>query len=232
MEKAEFDQFAAEYLAQHAANIRASGESPEFFARYKVEDACREVRARGVPVARILDFGSGIGNSVPFFMAAFPGAELTCADVSTRCLELSQHRFPEVEVRYVELAGDALPFPDEHFDLAFSACVFHHIQPEEHGRWLAELRRVTARNGVLMLFEHNPYNFLTVSAVRHCPFDANARLVDAPTLRRRLHACGWDGIRVAYRIFFPHRLAFARPVERLLRWLPLGAQYVVSATRP
>jgi hypothetical protein len=42
MEKAEFDQFAAEYLAQHAANIRASGESPEFFARYKVEDACRE----------------------------------------------------------------------------------------------------------------------------------------------------------------------------------------------
>jgi ubiquinone/menaquinone biosynthesis C-methylase UbiE len=232
MDKAEFDQFAAEYLALHAANIRASGEAPEFFARYKVADALQETRSRGVAVARILDFGAGIGNSIPFFTTAFAGTELTCADVSARCLELSRHRFPKAEVRYLELAGEVLPFADEQFDLAFSACVFHHIRPEEHGRWLAELRRVTARNGVLMLFEHNPYNLLTVSAVRNCPFDANARLVDARTLGRRARACGWEEIRVAYRIFFPHLLAFARPAERFLRRLPLGAQYSVSATRP
>jgi hypothetical protein len=32
-----------------------------------------------------------------------------------------------------------------------------------------------------------------------------------------------------YRVFFPHALAALRPLERLLAWLPLGAQYYVCA---
>lgn len=232
MDRAEFDQFASEYSALHAASIRSSGEAPEFFARYKVADALRETRSRDVAVARILDFGSGVGNSIPHFRSNFPDAQLTCADVSPLCLELSQSRHPDFDVRYAEVSGQFLPFPDRYFDLTFSACVFHHIPPEEHGKWLAELRRVTSSNGVLMLFEHNPLNFLTVSAVRACPFDANARLIDAKTLAERVCSTGWREPRIAYRIFFPHLLAFARPLERFLRRLPLGAQYFVSARRP
>jgi SAM-dependent methyltransferase len=231
MEKTEFDQFASEYVALHAANIRASGERPEYFAGYKVADAAREARLRGVLVERVLDFGSGIGSSIPFFQAAFPRAHLTCADVSSACLEISRNRFPEASACHVELSGKRLPFPDECFDLVFSACVFHHIQHEQHRLWLTELRRVTAPNGMLMLFEHNPRNFLTVAAVRECPFDVNARLVDAKTLLRRVVRSGWRDTSVAYRVFFPHLLAFARPMERFLRRLPLGAQYFVSAKK-
>jgi SAM-dependent methyltransferase len=231
MDRAEFDQFASEYSALHAASIRASGEAPEFFARYKVADALRETQSRGVVVARILDFGSGVGNSIPHFRTSFPDAQLTCADVSPRCLELSRILHADGKVRYAEISGQFLQFPDGYFDLTFSACVFHHIPPGEHGRWLAELRRVTSSNGVLMLFEHNPLNFLTVLAVRACPFDANARLIDAKTLAGRVCASGWCEPRIVYRIFFPRPLALARPLEGFLRWLPLGAQYYVSAGR-
>ena len=34
MKKAEFDKFADEYYELHSANIRLSGESPDFFAEY------------------------------------------------------------------------------------------------------------------------------------------------------------------------------------------------------
>ena len=38
MDKTEFDTFADEYRLTHAHNIKASGESPEFFHEYKVAD--------------------------------------------------------------------------------------------------------------------------------------------------------------------------------------------------
>ncbi|MDF3835115.1 class I SAM-dependent methyltransferase [Cupriavidus basilensis] len=231
MDKAEFDQFANEYLSLHAANIRASGEAPEFFASYKVADALRETRSRRLDAVNILDFGSGVGNAVPFFLERFPLAELTCADISRRSLEISRLRFPNADVTYAEITGNRLPFPDEQFDLVFSACVFHHVPEEEHVSWLAEMRRVTRHGGVLIVFEHNPLNFLTVSAVRNCPFDANARLVSARTLRHRTLAAGWRQSKVTFRIFFPHALAFARPLERWMGRVPFAAQYFVSAAR-
>ena len=64
MEAAEFDQFADEYDRQHRANIAVTGEGPEYFSEYKI----RELRALiGDGVKSILDFGSGTGNSLPFF---------------------------------------------------------------------------------------------------------------------------------------------------------------------
>jgi ubiquinone/menaquinone biosynthesis C-methylase UbiE len=231
MEKAEFDRVADEYAAMHSRNIALTGESPEFFARYKIEDAAAEATRRRVEVRRVLDFGSGIGNSLPHLCAMFPDADVTCADVSARSLEISRSRFPEVPARHVEITGAALPFEDESFDLAFSACVFHHIPHAEHVDWLAELRRVTRRGGLLVIFEHNPWNPLTMRAVRDCPFDENAVLIDARSFSRRVERAGWQGPTSVYRMFFPRVLAFARPAERWLRKLPLGAQYFVSARR-
>lgn len=232
MDKTEFDRFADEYTALHARNIAASGESPEFFARYKIEDVFHEISTQGHEVNAICDFGAGIGNSLPYFAEMFPQASITCADVSLRSMEISRTRFPDIAANYAEISGERLPFEDESFDLAFSACVFHHIPHAEHAHWLAELRRITRKDGKLFIFEHNPLNPLTVSAVRNCPFDENAVLVGARTLRQRIEQAGWDRAKAAYRIFFPHALAFARPLERWMRRLPLGAQYFVTASRP
>ena len=229
MDKAEFDQFADEYRAIHINNISASGESPEYFARYKITDVAGEVARRGLAPKAILDFGSGIGNSLQYLAEAFPRASLMCADVSRRSLDVSRMRFPDIRASYVEIPGDRLPFEDGAFDVAFSACVFHHIPHDEHVHWLAELRRVTRPGGMLLIYEHNPLNPVTVSAVRNCPFDANARLITAGTFRDRVRAAGWGRVRISFRVFFPHALAFARPLERFLRRVPVGAQYFVVA---
>ena len=91
---------------------------------------------------RILDFGAGIGNSIPFFRRHFPAAHITCADPSVRSIKLSRRRFPGPE-QYTLLTGHEIPHEVGAFDMAFSACVFHHIPHEEHAHWLRELLRVT-----------------------------------------------------------------------------------------
>ena len=41
MDAAEFDKFAEEYLATHQQNLKISGEAPDYFARYKLEELRR-----------------------------------------------------------------------------------------------------------------------------------------------------------------------------------------------
>ena len=224
---AEFDLLADEYYEQHQANVAVTGERPEYFAEYKIADLARLVQANGFPCERILDFGSGIGNSVPFFRKYFGGSHLSCADISRRSIEVAQARFPGKE-RHLDVSK-GIPLPAASQDIVFSACVFHHIPHDEHQRWLTELRRITRRGGLLVIYEHNPLNPLTVRAVNTCPLDVNARLLRGGTLRQTALISGWDDAQVAYKLFFPAQLKLLRPLEHHLRWLPLGAQYRVTA---
>jgi len=225
MKPSEFDRFADEYHSVHAQNIRLSGEDPSYFARYKALDASKIARHR-LPEQRLLDFGTGVGNALPFLHEQFPACHLTGVDVSQRSLEVARARFADI-AELLEFDGQHIPGADGSFGLALAACVFHHIDHSEHIAKLTEIRRVLAHGGWLLVYEHNPWNPLTRKAVRECPFDENAELMTAATLSRRARAAGFASVTVRYRVFFPAALAWLRPLERFLGWLPLGAQYCI-----
>jgi SAM-dependent methyltransferase len=225
--RAEFDLLADEYNAMHRANVAITGEAPEFFAEYKIADLARLAAHSVRPVRDIVDFGSGIGNSIPWFRKYFPQARLVCADVSARSHEIASTRFPGAQ-RHL-LVQDRVPVPPASCDLVFSACVFHHIPHAQHLHWLRELRRIVRPGGLLVIYEHNPANPLTVHAVRTCPLDANAHLVRPAQLAHYAARAGWRAPAVDYKLFFPHCLRMLRPLEPALQWLPLGAQYRLVA---
>jgi len=231
MDRSEFDEFAQDYGATLAKTISFSGEAPSFFWQYKVAAAAEIAKSNRIRVDRILDFGSGVGNSLPFFSRYFPNSRVTCADVSGGSLEVSAARFPGV-ADHLEIQGKRLSLPDSCVDLVFSACVFHHIRRAEREDWSTELRRVCRPDGMLIVFEHNPWNPLTLKAVHDCPFDRDVNLISARQFRRSLVNTGWCDAKVIYALFFPRPLAFLRGVERFLRSVPLGAQYAAIATAP
>jgi ubiquinone/menaquinone biosynthesis C-methylase UbiE len=230
MDEAEFDRFADEYHAKHAASIRLSGEAPEYFHRYKVDDVADTLGRLNRNPARILDFGGGVGNSLAHLRRRFPDSEIVLIDPSLKSLEIAKQRHP-LTARFEQFDGTSIPFSDASFDLVFAACVFHHIPAEQHVALLAEIRRVLASGGSLFVFEHNPLNPLTLKAVRDCEFDDNAVLIRAGTMRRRAADAGFRNVRSTYRVFFPHVLRALRPVERYLRRLPLGGQYFIHAEK-
>lgn len=230
MNEPEFDRFAGDYRQHHAASIRSSGEEPEFFHQYKVADVAAELSRRKLSPKRILDFGGGVGNSIPYLREAFPASEIVLLDTSSESLKIAGESHAG-SARFQHFDGRTIPFPDSHFDLVFAACVFHHIPEEVQVTLLVEIRRVLAAGGSFFVFEHNPFNPLTVQAVRNCPFDENAILITAGRMRRRLAAARLDQNTLSYRIFFPNALRKLRVIEPHLRWLPLGAQYYVHAVK-
>lgn len=234
MDKAEFDKFAEEYDQMLRENIRITGEGPEYFAEYKVRDIRNEIAADssvGEPKS-ILDFGGGIGESTPYLARHFPQSDIINADVSERSLKIAQ-RHDIRNASTLLFDGSTLPLPDDSQDVVLAACVFHHIPADQHEALFAEIRRVLTPGGSLFVFEHNPWNPLTVRAVNTCPFDENAVLITAPTLRRRVLAGGFvpHKISVRFRIFFPHILKSLRRMESYMTGLPLGAQYYLRAVK-
>lgn len=235
MRETEFDKFADEYNALLLRSIRSSGENPAFFAEYKVRDVATKLVAAAPAGSisdglRILDFGSGSGNSTEFFRKYISGAEITCLDVSRRSLALARHR-NGASAQFVCFDGRTIPFGPGYFDVVFAACVFHHIEPNRHVPLLREIYRVLRPGGSLFLFEHNPLNPLTRHAVGMCEFDKDAVLIRGCDMVARARAGGFNAVRLAYRIFFPRVLAALRPLERFLVHVPIGAQYYVHGTK-
>ena len=228
MRHAEFDKFADEYLASHAANVRISGEDPVYFARYKIVELRRMwTQRRLVEPATILDFGSGIGASLTHLAVAFPGASLTAFDVSARSLAIAEGRFPNIAT-FVH--GDDLAiFPKASFDLVFTSCVFHHIDEKQHVDLFHQLHGLLRPNGAVVVFEHNPVNPITCYIVATCPFDENAVLIPSALLTSRQREAGFKCIETRYTGFFPHALARLRWLEPYLSALPMGAQYYTTA---
>jgi len=221
-----FDHYAHVYRDLHRDSVRASGEPPDYFAAYKIAYMAASLGSDFAAKAfTLLDFGCGVGGSMPHLRERFPQADIHGLDVSGESLELARKAHPDVS--FALLDEGRLPLEDHSIDVAMAACVYHHIAPDERARWTRELQRVLRPGGHLFLFEHNPLNPLTRKVVRDCPFDDDAILLPRSESRALFSGAGLHAIDVDYIVFFPKALAWLRPMERHLAKLPLGAQYVV-----
>ncbi len=98
--------------------------------------------------ARILDVGCGIGTYVRRFRQYSDdvhGVEVE----PERVREATESGLPNI----VLAVGEALPYPDDHFDVVFSNEVIEHVKDDR--RTVSEMVRVTRPGGVIVAFAPN-----------------------------------------------------------------------------
>ena len=212
-------------------SIGFSGLGMDMFARGKAADMVELLQdqlAFPASTSVCLDIGCGIGVVHPFLV---PHVErLVGVDVSEEAIEIASAANEDVE--YGVQRDEKLPFDTESFDFCNTACVMHHVPPDQWPGFVAEAWRVTKPGGLFAVYEHNPINPMTRWAVWRCPFDHDAVLLRAGEVRNLLSDQGFEIVTTRYLFFVPLDRPWARKIDRLLRWLPLGAQYVVCARRP
>jgi SAM-dependent methyltransferase len=221
--KIDFDQYAGQYEALLAAQTGFFEADNSYFARYKIERA----RQLAAGATSVLDFGCGIGRSMPHLRAAFPDAQIAGCDPSADSLVMARRENPDCRF----FTPEQLP-AETKFDLTIASCVFHHIAPEQRQEALRYCYDRLKPGGSLVIFEHNPFNPVTRRLVNTCPFDADAVLLTKAETVRRMRDAHFDVAASAYCLFFPGALAALRPLENYLGWLPLGGQYFVCGVRP
>ncbi len=219
----QFESFAANYEALHARSIKLTGEEPEYFAAYKASYIARKL---GSGRRSVLDYGCGIGMLSRQLKCRLPHARIDGFDPSQESLDRvdSSLRDQGVFTSNPGLLG-------RDYEVIVMANVLHHVTPAERGGLISEVVSRLARSGKLVIFEHNPANPLTRWAVAQCAFDEDAVLLWPRETTRRLRAARLRILKRDYIVFFPRWLGALRPLEPLLRWCPLGAQYAIVGAR-
>ncbi|MFN2470699.1 MAG: methyltransferase domain-containing protein [Gaiellaceae bacterium] len=221
-----YDAHRDRYAEELDRAVHFSGKGQDFFTRRKAEELLALVeRHVGPPsAAEAVDVGCGIGLTDSFLAGRL--ASLTGVDVSPGVLERAAERNPAV--RYELYDGERLPFADGSFDVAFTVCVVQVLPPEKQQGFVCELRRVVREGGLVVAFEHNPFNPLTRLAVRRFTLGHDAHMLSARRLAALFRGAGLAVVERAHILLVPAEGRAARAVERRLARLPLGAQYVLA----
>ena len=125
--------------------------------------------------------------------------------------------------------GEHLPFAEGTFDVAFTVCVMHHIEPGQWRSFAGEMHRVVRRGGMALVFEHNPRNPLTLRAVNNCPFDEDAVLLRSETTAGLLSDVGLGKVDTRFILSVPAAGWLMQTLDRGFSRLPWGAQYYIRA---
>jgi SAM-dependent methyltransferase len=102
----------------------------------------------GQPAPRLLELGTGTGETAAHVLAAHPGATLVGLDAGERMLEHARSRLPDADLRVARLQD---PLPSGPFDLVFSALAVHHLDGGEKADLFTRVSAVLAPGGRFVL---------------------------------------------------------------------------------
>lgn len=214
MDSKKFDKYAETYQRHHGDAIAASGEGTDYFHDYKI--AC--LKRLGLNQNQtVLDYGCGVGNLVERLLPL-------CASVSGYDTSLESLEECDRRAEHAMLYRESSEIPQSAFDVVVISCVLHHVSPERRQTVMKDIYRILKPGGKVVVFEHNPWNPLTLQAVKKCAFDDDAILLSSNEIKNLLRTSQFIEIETKFIVFFPKALSFFRWLEPYLEWCPLGAQ--------
>ena len=228
-DKSDFNTYKDTYREAVDESIAFSGRGVDYFAEHKALHLIELARRHlGDPSAlSALDLGCGIGATDAFVAPSL--GDLHGADIAAETITRAARANPAVT--YTPYDGVRLPYDDGAFDLVFTINVLHHVPVQLRDGFAAEMARAVRPGGLAVVIEHNQLNPLTSYAVSRCEFDEDDVLLTRRSASRLLRDAGLRPTESRYMLFAPLAPARAVALDRWLRWLPLGGQYFVAATR-
>lgn len=180
---------------------------------------------------RVIEYGCGLGQLT--VLLARSGAQVTAFDISGPSIEVARERAKltgvEQDITFAVAPGEALPFDDASFDIAFGKAVLHHLDPVAGSKELARVLKPGGRAAFSEPLGTNP----VVRFVRdHVPYPKkHDRGADIPLRRSDVDAwmapfstANIQGVQllsmVERGLGFHKRLPLLREYDRLLltRW--------------
>ena len=145
---------------------------------------------RGVAAERILELGTGTGETARRVLAAHPGATLVGIDASERMLAHARAAVPGADLRVAQLED---PLPPGPYDLVVSALAVHHLDGPGKAGLFGRVAAVLRPGGRLVLGDvvvpEDPADVVTpIDGVHDTPsrVDEQLRWLEDAGLRARV----------------------------------------------
>ena len=223
-----FDHFSDSYDEDLNRALAVIGAGKEFFAQGRVAWLSRCLRQLGEHPQSALDYGCGIGSTIPLLSNSFELREIIGVDISSRSLATAQERHGSGPIRYATIAEYR---PEGKLDLAYCNGVFHHIPKAERPAAVAYVREALRPQGLFAFWENNPWSPATHYVMSRCSFDKDAVTLSVSESKRLLRQFDFTILRCDFLFIFPNFLRALQPLEPLVSKLALGAQYQILARK-
>lgn len=223
-----FDPFSDKYHEMLTECLQAyGGRDAQYYNRLKANWLGRlAAKHLGALSQRdFLDLGCGTGLTDEIISPIFRSG--VGMDLSRGMLKARVCRHQNCS--FVRGSVNEIPFLSGSFDFVFSVTLIHHLPDSAVYGMFAEIRRVLKPGGLMVHFDHNPYNFLTRRIVNNCVYDKGTTLRPMKRIAKLTKDAGFQVSDRGYLIFIPGALKFLEPIERLFKHIPLGGQYFISA---
>jgi SAM-dependent methyltransferase len=198
------------------------------------EHVMRHLTARRVAVIQraqasgsILDVGCGTGR----LLTHLPAQQYQRYGIDISEGMVRQARKKDARLQCTRASATAIPYPDNTFDVVFSAAVLHHLaEPEPVQQAIVEMVRVTKAGGTAIIWDHNPLNPYWPIIMRRVPQDiGEERLIPRREIRSALDSlpAGVVGrIHWRHMTFVPDfvpswSMPLVGPLEQILEQAPL-----------
>jgi tRNA (cmo5U34)-methyltransferase len=109
------------------------------------------VAAAGLAVSRILELGTGTGETARRVLEAYPGATLTGIDVSEEMLARARQVLPAERIETLLVRGIQDALPEGPFDLVVSALSVHHLDDPAKAELFRRVAAVVRPGGRFVL---------------------------------------------------------------------------------
>ena len=230
-----FDAFADRYEGIHNQHL-PFGVTSDSFLQQKLQflETWVQRYLTAFRPLRLLDFGCGTGRLMQRLLDRPWCGTITGVDPSRESLATAGAMLPQAGDRLQLQPSLASLAPSARFHLILALNVLHHIRPDERPATLTQLEQRLTDNGLLVIWEHNPFNPFTRRQIAVCPFDEDAVLVSQGRLRRQVTDASLTCLEQAYINITPpawHRIRVVESLEKGLGGLPLGTQYYLVTTR-
>ena len=223
----DFDRHAATYASAVNDSIAFSGLKVDTFVKAKLFHLRRILRQNGIlRNDAVVDVGCGVGTYEVGLIEDWPN--IAGIDVSQESVALARKT---CNANFKSFDGKRMPFESNSVAAAFAICVWHHVPVQDWPLFLEEILRILRPDGILAVFEHNPWNPLTRWAVERCVFDKDAVLLSMPQARRRMRDAGFVLKRSEYILSLPAATGLAGWLDGWLGSVPTGAQYLVVGSK-
>lgn len=135
--------------------------------------------------AAVLDFGCGTATLTIMAKEQSPAINITGIDIDKSILNKAAEKINQkgLDIKLTDYDGERLPFEDNSFERIISCLVFHHLETPVKQKMLAELFRVTQKDGQLIIADfgrsYSWYQRLLFNIIRGLdgfkPTSANAK---------------------------------------------------------
>ncbi len=225
-----FDEYARDYEVALNRGLDLTGESRDFYARARVEimrDSCQRL---GLRARAVCDYGCGTGDTLPLLRDVIGAERLIGLDPSTASLAEAHRRHGLGAIEWS--TPENFNASADQVDAVYCNGVFHHIAPPSRLSSARQIMNLLRPGGCWFFWENNPFNPGTRWVMSRIPFDCDAITLTSGEARRLGEAAGANWIQTSFHFYFPRALQACRGVEKWLRRVPFGGQYLVVMQKP